>query len=356
MSNQQATILAVDDTPQNLDIIKSLLGERYRILGAINGSLALKIAQTQQPDLILLDIMMPEIDGYEVCRQLKQNQLTCDIPVIFLTAKTETEDEQMGLALGAVDFITKPISPPILLARIETHLRLREYSHSLEQKVAKRTEQLEQIQDASILGMGALAEYRDPETGNHIRRTQSYVKLLAESLQQHAHSHSICTPEYIDLLQKSATLHDIGKVAIPDQILHKPGKLTNEEFEIMKGHCAAGAAVIEQAEVVVTQKLQFFTLAKEIIYSHHEKWDGSGYPQGLSGEAIPLSARLMAIADVYDALISKRVYKEAFSHQKSVSLIEEGRGNHFDPEVVDSFLTISDQFAEIAERYQDTED
>ncbi|MBT3308781.1 MAG: two-component system response regulator [Gammaproteobacteria bacterium] len=353
MSKQRQKILAVDDTPQNLDVIKGLLSQQYQILGAINGMLALKIAVAQQPDLILLDIMMPEMDGYEVCRRLKENPVTQDIPVIFLTAKVAVEDEEMGLKLGAVDYITKPISPPILDIRVATHLRLREYSRSLEQMVESRTEQLLQIQDATMLAMGALAEHRDPETGNHIRRTQGYVRLLAEELQRHPRFKAILSSETIDLLHKAAPLHDIGKVAIPDHILQKPEKLSDDEFEVMKQHTTAGRDVIIEAESVLKEPQPFLVFAREISYYHHEHWDGSGYPEGLAGEAIPFSARLMAVADVYDALVSCRVYKPAFSHQKAQTIIVEGRGSQFDPDIVDAFLEVEEQFQQVSQQYQD---
>jgi putative two-component system response regulator len=316
-------------------------------------AVALKIAKDQQPDLILLDIMMPEMDGYEVCERLKENVDTCNIPVIFLTAKSENEDEGRGFQLGAVDYIVKPISPPILYARVQSQLNLRQYSRSLEQMVAQRTYQLEQIQDATILAMGALAEYRDPETGNHIRRTQEYVWLLSQKLQQNPHFSDQLSPELIEILRKTAPLHDIGKVAIPDNILQKPAKLSDEEYEVMKQHTAAGRDVIVEAESVLEEEHQFLVIAREITYLHHEKWDGSGYPLGLAGEKIPLSARIMAVADVYDALVSYRVYKPAFTQERSVSIIEEGRGSHFDPDIVDVFLEIKDQFHQISKQYSD---
>ncbi len=346
-------ILAVDDTPENLDVIKGLLSEQYQILGAIHGALALKIAAAQLPDLILLDVMMPEMDGYEVCRRLKSNPLTREIPIIFLTAKSEVEDEERGFELGAVDYITKPISPPILQVRVKTHLSLRNYSRSLEKMVEQRTEQLLQIQDATMLAMGALAEHRDPETGSHIHRTQSYVKVLAEQLQQHPRFSGQLSAEQIDLLHKAAPLHDIGKVAVPDAVLRKPGRLLSEEYRQMQQHAIAGRDVILQAESALDQEQPFLVYAREIACSHHEMWDGNGYPEGLKGEEIPLSARIMAIADVYDALVTPRVYKEAFTHQKAVSIIEEGRGSHFDPDMVDAFMVVESQFDQIAREYGD---
>lgn len=281
----------------------------------------------------------------------------------FLTAKVSVEDETRGLAMGAVDYITKPISPPIVLERVKNHLTLKEardvlkyQNQILEDKVQDRTKKLGELQDVAMEAMGALAESRDPETGNHIRRTQFYVKLLAEKLCDHPRFKDQLSPEKITLLFKAAPLHDIGKVGVPDAILLKPGKLTEAEFEIMKLHTVYGRDALAAAEKKLSEPSDFLTIAKEIAYSHQEKWDGSGYPEGLAGEDIPMSARLMAIADVYDALISRRVYKPPFSHEKSVGIMSEGRGSHFDPDMLDAFLEISEQCREISEKYADSEE
>jgi putative two-component system response regulator len=365
MENETAkqTILAVDDTPENLDVLKGVLIPTYSVKAAINGPMALKIAQKQQPDLILLDIMMPRMDGYEVCQLLKANSATADIPVIFVTAKSTVEDETKGFELGAVDYITKPISPPIVMERVKTHLMLKkaqdflkQQNEILEEKVIERTAKMEQLQDVVMVAMGSLAEARDPETGNHIRRTQRYVKVLAEKLKEHRKFRAFLTPETITSLYKSAPLHDIGKVGVPDHILLKPGKLTDEEFEEMKKHTTYGFQAIVAAESSMNESDDFLTFAKEIANYHQEKWDGSGYPEGLIGDAIPISARIMAIADVYDALISRRVYKPPFPHEKAVSIIEAGRGSHFDPEMVDAFMTISTDFLAVAEQFADNEE
>jgi putative two-component system response regulator len=360
---KEFTVMVVDDTAANLMLMNDLLQPFYTVKVASSGVRALKIANSgTPPDLVLLDIMMPEMDGYEVCRQLKSNPATRDIPVIFLTAKTETSDEQMGFELGAVDYITKPISPPIVLARVKTNLTLKasadflkDKNAFLEQEVARRTEEVRDIQDVTILTMASLAETRDNETGNHIIRTQHYVKLLAIQLQQHPRFASHLDDATIDLLFKSAPLHDIGKVGIPDSILLKPGKLTQDEFETMKTHTMLGKSAIEAAESRLGKNVPFLRCAKEIAYSHQEKWDGSGYPEGLAGDAIPLSARLMAIADVYDALISRRVYKPPFSHEAAMAIIEEGRGRHFDPDVVDAFVAIQLQCRDIAAQHANTD-
>lgn len=360
---QKPTVLVVDDTPDNLSLVSSLLRDDYIVRVANNGEKALRIAASDQPpDLILLDIMMPGMDGYEVCKRLKEDPKSRDIRVIFLTAKSEVEDERMGFKLGAVDYITKPISPPILQERIKTHLALkaaadflRDKNHYLEQEVARRTQELAAIQDVTILAMASLAETRDSDTGNHIRRTQFYVKALAQKLQNHARFKHYLSDANIAMLFKSAPLHDIGKVGIPDNILLKPGRYEPHEFEIMKRHTILGREAIEHAEKSLGIEVDFLRTAKEIAMSHQEKWDGSGYPEALRGDAIPISARLMALADVYDALISRRVYKEGMPHLKAATIIMEGKGSHFDPDIVDAFVAIQDEFQAIAARFVDTD-
>ena len=361
--NGKCTVLVVDDTPDNLSLMSGLLRADYKVKLAPSGERALQIvAGESKPDLILLDIMMPDMDGYEVLRRLQFNPETENIPVIFLTAMSASDDETVGLELGAVDYITKPINPAITLARVRNHLQLKRardllthHNHYLEQEVARRTRQVAELQDVTIRAMASLAETRDNETGNHIRRTQHYVEALARQLQNHPRFAEELTNDAIEMIFKSAPLHDIGKVGIPDRILLKPGALTPEEFEVMKTHTTLGLEAILAAERETTQDNPFFRYAKEITYSHQEKWDGSGYPQGLVGNTIPLSARLMAVADVYDALISVRVYKPAFSHEQAVQIIEEGRGSHFDPDMIDAFLTLSEEFRRIALRFADGE-
>ena len=357
------TILIVDDTPENISVLSALLKDRYRTKVATSGFKALEIASgAAAPDLILLDIMMPGIDGYETCRRLKQDVATAEIPVIFLTARSQIEDEELGLKVGAVDYITKPISPPIVMARVRTHLALksaqqflRNQNQHLEHLVHERTHQLGLMQDATILAMASLAETRDNETGNHIRRTQNYVAALARALRDHPRFMRVLSRENIELLYKSAPLHDIGKVGVPDRILLKPGKLDEEEWEIMKLHTVYGRDAILQVEKTLGGSNSFLTFAREIAHYHQEKWDGTGYPEGLTGDEIPVSARLMAVADVYDALISKRVYKPAFPHQQAVAMMREGRGKHFDPDVLDAFLAIEEEFLGIADQFRDAE-
>jgi putative two-component system response regulator len=356
-----STILIVDDEPDNIALLSSALKGTFRTKVAITGGNALDLVlRGDAPDLILLDIMMPDMDGYEVCRRLKLDPKTTDIPVIFLTAKSDTQDEQQGLELGAVDYITKPLSLPIVLARINTHLHLksvrdflRDKNEYLENEIARRTREINIIQDVTMIAMGSLAETRDNETGNHIRRTQHYLRALATCLKASPDFKKYLNDETIELLYKSAPLHDIGKVGIPDTILLKPGKLSVEEFEIMKRHTTLGRDAIIEAEKRLDSPNSFLRMAREIAWSHHEKWDGSGYPRGLSGGTIPLAARLMSVPDVYDALISERVYKPAFPHEKAVSIIREGSGSHFDPAIVEVFLDISSRFREIALEFGD---
>ncbi|MCF8159705.1 MAG: two-component system response regulator [Polaromonas sp.] len=360
---QKPTVLVVDDTPDNLSLVSSLLRDDYIVRVANNGEKALRIAVSEQaPDLILLDIMMPGMDGYEVCRRLKEDPRSRDIRVIFLTARSEVEDERKGFKLGAVDYITKPISPPILQERIKTHLALkaaadflRDKNQYLELEVARRTQELAAIQDVTILAMASLAETRDSDTGNHIRRTQFYVKALAQQLQNHPRFKHYLIDANIAMLFKSAPLHDIGKVGIPDSILLKPGRFEPEEFEIMKRHTILGREAIEHAEKSLGIEVDFLRTAKEIAMSHQEKWDGSGYPEALRGDAIPISARLMALADVYDALISRRVYKEGMPHDKAAAIIVDGKGSHFDPDIVEAFLVVQKEFQAIAARFVDSD-
>jgi putative two-component system response regulator len=362
--NGKATILVVDDTPGILSLMNSLLEGDYKVKIANGGEKALKIAASDPPpDLILLDIMMPGMDGYEVCRRLKRDPKTMNIPVIFFSGMSGAEDEQKGLELGAVDYITKPISPPIVMARIKNHLALsamanflRDKNGFLELEVARRTREVMAIQDVTIQVLASLAETRDSETGHHIRRTQFYVKALAEKLRGHPRFGWFLTDANINMLFKSAPLHDIGKVGIPDRILLKPGRLEPDEFEIVKTHARLGHDAIEHAEKLLGTNVEFLSCAKTIALSHQEKWDGSGYPQGLAGDDIPIAARLMAVADVYDAVISRRVYKPALSHEKAVQIMIEGRGAHFDPDMIDAFVEIHEEFRAIAQRFADSDE
>jgi len=365
MSHAEPSVLIVDDERVNIDLMVDLLKPHYRTLVATSGEQALKRAGGEpRPDIVLLDVMMPGMDGYEVCRRLKADSTTQAIPVIFVTAMSEMGDEMKGFALGAVDYITKPISPPIVEARVRAHLEnkhardfIEDRNRVLQVMVLERTRELVATQDATILSMATLAETRDPETGHHLQRTQAYVRALAVRLSAHVRFHDQLDDRVIDLLFKSAPLHDIGKVGVPDSILRKPGPLTPDEWVEMKRHVIYGyEAIVATEKVLATAGLSsvassFLRYAREIARSHHEKWNGSGYPDGLSSDEIPLSARLMALGDVYDALISKRCYKPGYSHAEAVSQILAGKGVHFDPDIVDAFCDIELEFVQISKAY-----
>jgi len=361
MNTQTATILIVDDSSENLYVLNEMLRQKYQVLAATSGELALRIANSDpKPDLILLDVMMPVMDGYAVLANLLAEPATRDIPVVFLTALVGAGEEERGLKQGAVDYITKPIIPMVALARINTQLQakqardwLKNQNATLEAEVARRMEENNLTQQVSIRALAHLAETRDTDTGNHILRTQNYVQHIAGLLRQHPRFEAVMTEQYIDLLARSAPLHDIGKVGVPDIILLKPGKLTPEEWLIMKTHAKLGSDALEQAEGDIERELPFLAVAKEIAHWHHEKWDGSGYPDGLRGDDIPVSARLMAVADVFDALLSSRPYKPAMPIDKVRAIITEGRGTHFDPDVADTFLAHFDDFVAIAIRHAD---
>lgn len=369
MTNSKERILIVDDDPFTIEILASFLGHDYTINVAKNGEEGLALASSvPSPDLILLDVMMPEMDGYEVCRQLKQSRETRDIPVIFVSAKDGDLDEEEGLKIGAADYITKTASAPIVTFRVRNQIQLalarsalEKQNEILERKVVERTREITQTQDATILTLATLAETRDSDTGNHIRRTQSYIRAIVEELATNTEFEDQLDDQMIEVICKSAPLHDIGKVGVPDAILNKPGKLTTEEFEVMKSHTTLGYEALQSAEAALGEN-SFLEIAKQIALTHHEKWDGSGYPDGLIGKSIPLTGRIMAVADVYDALISKRAYKQAFTHQEALKVISDGSGSHFDPDIVKIFCQIEQQIAKIADelppdpRYELTSD
>ncbi|MBF0411839.1 MAG: two-component system response regulator [Desulfamplus sp.] len=355
MESINFTVMVVDDTEANIDVLVNTLEDMYDVRVAMDGETALEDIMEDPPDLILLDIMMPNIDGYEVCKRLKENESTKNIPVIFLTAMTEEKDEAKGLLLGAVDYVTKPFSPDLIKARVKNQLELKKYRDNLEELVQERTKELMLTQEVTIYSLACLAETRDPETGGHILRTQRYVKMLAEQLKNHPKFKDFLDDKTIELLFKSAPLHDIGKVGVPDNILMKPGKLSDEEFAEMKKHTICGRDALRFAELKLGSN-SFMRYAREIAYTHQEKWDGSGYPEGIKADEIPMSGRIMAIADVYDALVSKRFYKPAFSHKKALDIIKDGKGKHFDPDMVDAFLAIGDKVMQIAMELADSDE
>ncbi|MFN6997860.1 MAG: two-component system response regulator [Aquincola tertiaricarbonis] len=350
------TILIVDDNTENLMVLGELLSQQYSVRSATSGQRALELARRMpRPGLILLDVMMPGMSGHEVLQRLQADEATRAIPVIFATAMSETEDEQHGLSLGAVDYITKPLRPAIVMARVKTHLelaaareQLQRRNASLEAEVDRRELENRVIQDVSMRALARLAETRDQETGNHILRTQEYVRLLATLVQRHPRFQAELQPHTIELMVKSAPLHDIGKVGIPDRVLLKPGKLTDDEWALMKTHARLGGEAIARAVADIDAPVPYLRHASDIAMHHHERWDGTGYPDGLAGEAIPLSARLMALADVFDAMISRRVYKAPIDFERVAAAMAAQRGRQFDPDLLDAFIGHFDRFCDIA--------
>jgi putative two-component system response regulator len=371
----KADVVVVDDQVENLQLLVHLLSSQFNVHPFTSGEALFRYLGAGRPaDLILLDVVMPPPDGHDICKRLQSMPEMAEVPIVFLTGLNSIEDETRGLALGAVDYITKPFSPPIVLARVGHHVRLGRalrliinQNDFLDQRVAERTAELArknaqltvalnrvaQTQDVTIIAFSSLAEARDNETGGHIHRTKNYVHALASALRELPAYAQQLDDETLEMIVKSAPLHDIGKVAIPDRILLKPGRLDIEEFEIMKTHTEHGRHAIEIAEASLPNEDSFLHHARAIAYGHHEKWDGSGYPYGIAGTAIPLSARLMAVADVYDALISQRVYKPGMPHAEALKIIAAGKGTHFDPMLAEVFLGIEEQIRGIAEKFSD---
>ena len=335
------TILIVDDTPENIDVLRGLLEADYKVKVALEGNRALKIANSSNPpDLILLDIMMPGLSGYDVCEQLKDNPLTRRIPVIFVTAMGEVDDESKGFALGAVDYMTKPVSPPIVHARVRTHLALYDQALQLEDTVQQRTKELNDTRMEIIRRLGRAAEYKDNETGMHVIRMSLYSKILARA--------AGLDEEQAELLLNAAPMHDVGKIGIADHILSKPGSLNNEEWAVMRKHPEFGA------EIIGDNASSILRMARIVALAHHEKWDGSGYPLGLSGENIPLAARIVAIADVFDALTTMRPYKEAWSVDDAIADLQKDAGSHFDPQLVSKFVAVLPEILKVRASYAET--
>jgi putative two-component system response regulator len=355
MKNERQIIFLVDDNMANLTAGKNMLKAHYDIFPIPSGTRLFDILEKVTPDLILLDIEMPGMNGYEAIKKLKVEKKTRDIPVIFLTARNDPGSELEGLNLGAIDYVYKPFSPPLLLKRLKNHLliqyqqmALKDYNDNLQQMVQKRTRQVVELQNSILNTVTEMVEFRDDITGGHIERTQNYLKLLVDKLLVEKIYWEEVSAWNLEFLIPSAQLHDVGKIAISDAILNKPGRLTPEEFEIMKTHTSIGEAAIEGIMKTTTEK-DFLHHAKIFAGTHHEKWDGSGYPRGLKKSAIPLQGRLMAIADVYDALIALRPYKEPLSTQEAERIILEGREKHFDPVLVDLFQELASRFALAAE-------
>ena len=344
-------ILIVDDSRESIEVLGNALPKHYKRQFALNGEKALKLlaASNELPDLILLDVIMPDMDGYEVCRQLKKDEKLKNIPVIFLSALSDMRDKVMAFQNGGVDYIEKPFEIEEVYVRVETHMKLHDlqvelekHNRHLNQLVEEKVKEISESQMATIFALAKLAESRDNDTRGHLERVQVYCRLLAEKLSMHSEYKDRINAAFIENIHKASPLHDIGKVGIEDAILLKPGKLTSEEFEKMKQHTLIGSNTLK--EVYQKYPNNFIRTGIDIAQSHHEKWDGSGYPEGLSGNDIPLSARIMALVDVYDALRSKRAYKDAISHEKTHAIIIQGRGKHFDPLIVEAFIKHEQEF------------
>lgn len=352
MKDKRYRILIVDDTPTNIYVLMESLRTDYAIQIATHGLKALTLASSPHPpDLILLDIMMEGMDGYEVCRRLKADKRTEGIPVIFVTTRSEVEDEAYGLEIGAVDYITKPISPAIVKARVRNHLELKAHRDHLERLVEQQVQSISSSRLSTIFALSKLAESRDDETGQHLERTQIYCEMLARQLMAIEAFPCTLDEKFIETIYWACPLHDVGKVAIPDHVLCKPGRLSEAEFEVMKGHTVRGAETLRQVTESYPDN-DFIAMGVAIARSHHEYWDGNGYPDGLVGEDIPLAARIMSVADVYDALTSKRCYKEAMTHEQATELIVRESGTHFDPKIVEAYLQISSEMNVVRARLQ----
>ncbi|MDE7177996.1 MAG: response regulator [Lachnospiraceae bacterium] len=347
-------ILVVDDDKTNLALAQKILGSQYRIAASTSGAAALKYLEAHRPDLILLDINMPEMDGFEVMECLRSDVNTELIPVIFLTADSLAETEIKCFQMGAMDFVTKPFVPDILLSRVSKTIELDQYRHNLEnmvntqaQKITEDAQRLGRIQDSVIIGMANLIESRDGSTGKHVKNTQNYVRMIANELLSRRLFPEELTPSYIEDLCKAAPLHDVGKIKIPDAILQKPGKLTPEEFDTMKLHTTHSRKII-QTIIGDIEDEHYVRLVEDIALYHHERWDGTGYPAGLTGSNIPLSARIMAVADVFDALYEERCYKPPIRPiERIMQIMSEGRGTQFDPVIIDVFNEMLPQLKEV---------
>ena len=347
------TIFVVDDNNANLIMAEAALSDQYNVFTLASASVMFELLEDVMPDLILLDIMMPEIDGFEALKQLKANPRHAEIPVMFLTGRNDSTTEVHGFEMGVMDFITKPFSGPVLLNRVKKHLALediiRERTEMLQQRtemLQQRTEKLIRLQNSMSSVLADLVETRGRLTSKHIERTSTYLNILLNAMLERGVYQDEIKEWDINVIVPAIRLHDLGKIVVTDLILNKPGKLTTEEFELIKLHSTEGEKIIDDI-IKESGDETFLDYAKLCAGSHHEKWNGSGYPRGLKGGDIPLLGRIMAIADVYDALVSDRPYKKAFTHEKAIGIILDEKGRHFDPQIVDVFLEVSDLFAKV---------
>lgn len=358
--SRQPEIMVIDDVPENLQLLSGMLTvEGYKVRPVLSGRQALTMADAYPPDLILLDITMPDMDGYEVCAQLKSMSTLREIPVIFISGLAEMTDKISAFEAGGVDYITKPFKIKEVQARVDTHLRLRflqmeleQYNSRLCEMVEEQVQEISESQLATIFALAKLAESRDDETRKHVERVRKNCRLLASWLRENSPYKANISMEFVNNIACTSPLHDIGKVGIPDAILLKPGKLTAEEFEVVKTHTNIGAETLEAVGLMYPRN-GFINMGVEITRQHHEKWDGSGYPDGLKGEEISLAARIMAVADVYDALRTKRIYKPAYSQAESCRIMFEGNGKHFDPEIIEAFRHLQEKFDDLQAGFVD---
>ena len=359
-ANKKDIILIVDDIEINRIILREILQNDYDIIEAAGGGEALGILFNENgepadtlPTTILLDVMMPDIDGFQVLEKIKKNDVTKNIPVLFITASDSEETESRGLVAGAADYITKPFNHNVVRARVDNHINLARYSHKLEQLVSIKTAEVTRTYESTLEVLATIIEYRNLESGAHIRRTTLLTEVLVAKMMEHEMFNSALMEENIPSLIKASALHDIGKIGIPDGILLKPGKLTPEEFNIIKSHTTIGSHIIDSISETLPDNDQYLKYAKDICHYHHERWDGKGYPGGLSGDEIPLAARIISVVDVYDALVSPRCYKDPYSHDVSLGIITEGRGTQFDPYIVDIIPDVAAGFQKIEEAHRD---
>jgi len=354
--NDGDVILIVDDIEINRIILREILKDDYEIIEAASGSEALKILfeDNVHPTAVLLDIIMPGIDGFQVLDRIKQNDRTKNIPVLFITAADSEETESRGLKSGAADYVTKPFNHDVVRARVDNHINLARYRHSLERLVEKKAAEVTRTYEQTLEVLATIIEYRNLESGAHVRRTTLLTGAIVAKMLELEKFMPALLAENIHSLIKASALHDIGKIGISDSILLKPGKLTPDEFDVIKTHTTIGSQIIDSIAIDLPDHDMYLKYAEDICHNHHERWDGTGYPCGLKGEEIPLSARIISVVDVYDALVSPRCYKGPISHDVSLQIINEGRGTQFDPSIVDVIPDIAEQFRIIEENHRDS--